>query len=84
MTRRAPTTAHPFTPEDSAVLESGAMPSGAELVRIRTELVEICREHCGPETVRLAEESLARAVVLLGAAPAPRRGEQLELFGKVA
>jgi len=55
-------------------------PHGADLIRIRTELVEICKAHCGPMVVAMAEESLAKA----------KRGEsswamrQLELFVEVA
>jgi hypothetical protein len=51
-------------------------PRGAELIRIRTELVAICKEHCGPEAVARAEESLARAI--RGESPWAMR--QLELF----
>lgn len=54
-------------------------PRGTELVRIRTELVEHCRAHCGPFVVAMAEESLAKAVAAL-----PRPMVQVELFQGVA
>jgi hypothetical protein len=56
------------------------LPRGAELIRIRTELVELCREHCGPETVAEAEALLAAAM----RGESPWRMRQLELFGEVA
>lgn len=69
-----------FTDADDACLDLGKpMPRGAELVRIRTELVEICRQHCSAETVAEAEALLARAVGAM-----PGRMVQLELFGRCA
>jgi hypothetical protein len=55
-------------------------PRGAELIRIRTELVAICKEHCGPETVARAEELLEQAK--RGECPWRRQMRQLELFGE--
>lgn len=48
-----------LTPEDTE--DQYSPPVGAELVRVREELVEICKKHCGPETVRGAEQHLINA-----------------------
>lgn len=55
-------------------------PRGAELIRIRTELVEICKAHCSPECVAEAEALLEAAK--RGESPWAMR--QLGLFGEVA
>lgn len=39
------TTALDWSPEDDELLASGRLPQGPELVRIRTELLTLCRAH---------------------------------------
>ena len=44
-----------WTPEEDARLAHDERPVGAELVRVRTELLEIARTHCCAQTVEDCE-----------------------------
>jgi hypothetical protein len=49
-----------FEPAHEALLHSGELPRGTELIRIRTELLELTRAYC-PAGLAEAEALLERA-----------------------
>jgi hypothetical protein len=49
-----------FDPAHEALLRSGELPRSTELIRIRTEMVELTRAHC-PDGLAEAEALLERA-----------------------